>query len=489
MDVASLAAFVRTPRGLLALTALVAALAALGVSLTQPERFRASAEIWFGRTTDAPSLVAGGAGLGTVGEPRAANLALATLDSVAARVERRFPGPATADDLTRAVDVGFDRNSDLVTVTAERGAPSTAALLANAFADEIVALRRETARADVRRAIDVLRAKRRQSVRARRSKGGGESSRDEIRSLTTRVARLQLLKAVQTGNVHTVERAIPPREPSSPKPLTNAILASLVALIIGIFALVLPARVDRRLPDEDELTALIPASVLVRIPEARIQSGARAQQDAAFTEAFQFLALHLHLMRPQGQSLVVTVTSPADGDGKTTVVTWLARALTSSGADVVAVDCDLRNPELGSYLEDHEDVTQETVAPRPRLVSGAAATDPRSASIRRERLERMLGRLRDEADFVLLDAASVATTADATVVAASADAVILVVDLGGIRRGALLAAGRQLANSRAKTLGIVLNRARASSPAYVVREPGGARPMSEGLLGPPTFTV
>jgi tyrosine-protein kinase len=477
MDVARLAAFVRTPQGLLLSTALVAALVALGVSLAQPERFRASAELWFGRTTDAPSLVAGGAGVATVGEPEAANLALATLDTVAARVEGRFPRPAAADDLRRAVEVTFDRNSDLVTVTAEWGDPSNAALLANAFADEIVALRRETAQADVRQAIDVLKARRRQSGRA------------EMSSLRTRVARLNLLKAVQTGDVHPVDWAIPPRDPSSPNLLTNAILASLVALIAVIFALVLRARVDDRVRDEDELAKLLRASVLVRIPEARIESTGSAQQDAAFTEAFQLLALHLQLMRPQGRSLVVAVTSPADGDGKTTVVTWLARALASRGADVVAVDCDLRNPELESSFEGREDVTPETVGPVPRVISAAAPTALSSASIGRERLEHMLRRLRDEADFMLLDAASVSTIADASVVAASADGVILVVDLDRLPRSGLLAASRQLANSRAQVLGIVLNRAPASSPTSVARERALARPEPAALVGPPTFTV
>jgi len=48
--------------------------------------------------------------------------------------------------------------------------------------------------------------------------------------------------------------------------------------------------------------------------------------------------------------MVVAMTSPTANDGKTTVVSWLARALALSGDEVVAVDLDLRKPELHTYF-------------------------------------------------------------------------------------------------------------------------------------------
>jgi Mrp family chromosome partitioning ATPase len=488
MDRGRLTTFVGTPPRLLASIALVAAVAALVVSLAQPERFRASAELWFGRTTDVPSLVADAAGVPTVAEAQSVNVALATLDTVAARVGRRFRGAATVDDIERAVDVRFDRNSDLVTVTAEWGEPSRAALLANTFADEMVALRRETGRARIRETIDVVRARLR-AASASASDGDAASTRDEISSLRTRVARLQLLEALQTGDVQRVHRAMPPRSASSPKLLSNAVLASLVVLIVGLSVLLFLARVGHRIRDEDDVAALIPASVLMRIPAGRVNAIGRRHQDPAFEEAFQLLSLHLQLMRPEGRSLVVTVTSATGGGGTTTVVSRLAHALASSGAEVVAVDCDLRSPGLGPVLEGGDDIAPDTVDHLPRVLSGAEAAAPGSASIGRKPLRRMLGRLRDEAEFVLLDAAPVSTFADASVVAAAADGVILVVDLDGIRRKDLLAARQQLANAGARILCIVINRAPESSPAFVPRTRARAGPEPEGHLGPPTFTA
>jgi capsular polysaccharide biosynthesis protein len=427
MHAPRLVAFLGRPRGLLALMPVIAAAVALGVSLAQPERFRASADVWLGRTTDATTLVAGDAGVETDPDPDAASLALATLDSAAARVKRRFPGPSTVAALRREVDVKFKPSSDLVTVTAESGEPSRAARLANAFAGAIAALRREAAQAETQRAIDAL------SRRIREREAGG--------SLSTRLAALELLKALGSGDAQTVGRAAPPASPSSPKPLRNALLAAIAALVAGLLGLLLRTRGDDRLRDEDELMDLIPAGVLGRIPEARV-----GEDDPAFAEAIELLAMRLELMRQERACLVLAVTSPAERDGKTTLVSRLAHSLASRGAEV----------------------TRATVGPHTT-----------------ERLRHTLALMRDEADFVLVDAAPVTSSAAASAVAATADGVLLVVDLAGTRRGELLAATRQLANARAQLLGIVLNRASAPSRQYVPRE----RRRASDAIGPPTFTA
>jgi Mrp family chromosome partitioning ATPase len=84
----------------------------------------------------------------------------------------------------------------------------------------------------------------------------------------------------------------------------------------------------------------------------------------------------------------------------------------------------------------------------------------------RERLRALFDDLRDDADFVLVDTVPVSTVADASAVAAATDGVILVVDLERVRRRELMTAKRQLANARARIIGIVVNRPNADFPVY-----------------------
>jgi Mrp family chromosome partitioning ATPase len=270
---------------------------------------------------------------------------------VAVRVARKFSG-VTAAELKDAVSIEAAGESDLVTVTAEWGSPNQAAAVANAFAAEIASFRRETARADIQRAIDALEA----TVPTRQGESGTDAAAAEAaREVRDRLLQLEALKALQAGNVQVVEAATPPEHRSSPTPLRNVLIAALAALVLGVFVVVLLARFDDRIREEEDLTALTGLSVLTRIPQVgrpqRLTETWDGHHEPAFVEAFEFLRLNLELLGPDRDGAVIAVTSPAAADGKTTVTAWLARSLALSGAEVVAVDLDLRKPDLHSYFD------------------------------------------------------------------------------------------------------------------------------------------
>jgi Mrp family chromosome partitioning ATPase len=348
MDLPRFMSVLRARRWLIVGVVAAAAILAFGWSLTQPSRYTANADLLFGRTTNTDAIITGGApDAGTVPEREAAtNLALASLDSVAANVKREFRTSATTDALKSAVTVTAQGSSDVVTVTAEWDSPARAAALANAFATEIVALRRRSAQDDIQRAIDALTP--RVPVRPRTAAGRALAA-----DLQGKIADLEALKQTTTGNVRLVERATPSPNRSSPKPLRNAVVAAVVALVLALFVVLLLARLDDRIDDEDELAALLGASVLARIPEAGRRRPTHvwtADQNPSFLEAFEFLRLNLQLVGADGGSEVIAVTSPGPGEGKSTVVGWLARSLALSGVEVMAVDLDLRKPQLHAYL-------------------------------------------------------------------------------------------------------------------------------------------
>jgi Mrp family chromosome partitioning ATPase len=349
MDLPRFLALLRARWRLIAVILLSAVLLAIALSLAQPDRYQASADLLFGRTTNADAIVAGGTTDTREIPERAAatNLALASLDTVAARVARRFDG-VTVGELEDAVSIEAAGDSDVVTVTAEWDSPRDAAAVANAFASEIAAFRRETARREIQRAIDALR-----TTLPAPSDAAPEPS-EATRAVQERLSELEALKAIPP-DVQVAEQATPPESRSSPRPLRNALIAALVALVLAVFVVILLARFDDRVREEDELTALMDLSVLTRIPWVglpdRLRRAGPGHEEPAFLEAFEFLRLNLELLGPDGESVVVAVTSPAADDGKTTVVAGLANSLSASGADVVAVDLDLRKPDLHRYFD------------------------------------------------------------------------------------------------------------------------------------------
>jgi Mrp family chromosome partitioning ATPase len=440
MDFPRFLSTVWAQRWLIVTMVVVATILALVGSLARPSRYTASADLLFGQTTDTEAIVtAGGGDTTAASDPDSATtVALASLDSLAGRVKRRFRGSATVDEIRNAVTIKPQGTSDVVTVTAEWSSPDGAAAVANAFASEIVAQRRDAERREIQQALDAL------SARAPRS---------------PKISDLEYLEASADGNVRLVERASPPGHRSSPAPIRNAVAAGLAAALLGLFLGALLMRFDDRIRDEDELTELMETSVLARVPEAEGSS-------RGFVESFDFLRLNFQLIGREGDSHVVAVTSPTSSAGKTTVVSRLARALALSGDEVLAVDLDRRRPDLHLYL----DADREPGSEMPRLLASHRHAELRAALIARGRLRQLLEELAREADWVLVDTAPVSTVADATAVVAAADGVILVVDLEESRRRDLVAAKRQLANARATLLGIVLNRAAIDLPAHRAAE-------------------
>jgi succinoglycan biosynthesis transport protein ExoP len=441
---------------------LVAAILAFGFSLVQPERYKASADLLF-QKSDLDAAVLGSATDESQTAPErvaATNLELASLQVVAENVRRRLGTSLTVRQLQDRISIKPKGQADIVTITATAPTRAGAVLIANTFAEEVEAFRRRAAQNKVQRAIDALNLS--QASSSSTTARGAE-----------RLEQLRAIKAVEAGDVTIVQRAVPPREASSPRPLRNTVIGGLLGLLLGVFAALLFHRIDPRVRDDDELVRIVGAPVLARVPDTR-----RARRAQAF-EALQFLRANLQLQDTGRATRVIVVTSPEPGDGKTTIVAGLAEALALTGERVVAIDCDLRDPALHERLEveaapgltnallelrSPDDLLVESPLGPRVLTAGTMALDPLLTVPALVRLPDLLNDVRELADYVILDTPPISVAADASTVASMADGVIVVVDRARSRRDVLAAAREQLAHARARVLGVVVNR--APTPAF-----------------------
>ena len=240
----------------------------------------------------------------------------------------------------------------------------------------------------------------------------------------------------------------------------------------------LPPASDPRIRDEGELAALISAPVLARIPAmpqvSRLGDSGTRRQDESFRHAMRLLAASVQGLNRQGERVVIAVTSPMAGDGKTMVVAWLSQALAVTGSRVVAADCDLRSPTLHTYFDARARVGGGLPNLRMMRLGDHVAFPSRapalSERVGRDRMSALFDPLRDQADYVVVDTSPVSSVAHASTVAAAADAVILVVDWQRIRRRDLLAARDRLTDAGGRIVGIVLNRAPADAAAHAFED-------------------
>jgi capsular exopolysaccharide synthesis family protein len=488
---------------LIALVTILSAGVALGVSLALPDRYKASADLLFREADPAPNI--------DPTEPlpdrsqaperiAATNLALASLDKLATRVETKLRTDMSAKELRDSVELDPQGQADIVTITATGDTAQEAARIANAFANEVVALRREDAQQKIQRVIDAIEAKL-----------AATPETDELAAqLRQRAEQLDVERQLETGEVEIAEEAIPPRERSSPKPARNTAIGFLLGLILGSLLAVLLQRFDRRVESESEVGAIFDAPVIARVPVERSTGWERE----LFAEAFQFLRANLQLRDDEGKCRSIAVTSALPGNGKSTVAVRLAEALALSGAEVVVVDSDLRRPTLHEYygVNAHEGLTSALVGlrdpaamlrptdvPAVRLLpAGPLMALPASVLAGTKGMTGVLTRLREVADYVIVDTSPVTIGADASAIASCVDATLMVVDVASVRRDILSAASEQLRAARANIVGVVINRAeillqdeayrgyygRSGQAIFAEEPPPAEEPASADYTGP-----
>jgi len=484
LDLSSVATALRQRWWLLLATALVAGGLAFGLSYLQPERYESSADLLF-REPEAPPRV-------DPNEPppdrsdapervAATNLALASLDRVAVRVKQRLDVPFSINELRDRVELSPAGQADIVTITAKGNTAEQSAQIANAFASEVVALRRQNAQARVQDVIEAIQAQ------LAANPTGATAAQ-----LRQRADQLQVEKRLRSGDVEIAQTATIPRQPSSPKPLRNGLVGGGLGLILGFLLALLLHRLDRRVDSEEEIPEIVGAPVIARIPEEK----ATGWERELFAEAFQFLRANLQLQDPDRNRRVIAVTSALPGNGKSTVSARLAESFALTGSEVILVDFDLRRPILHEYfgtgardgvttalvgLRDPVELLQETKHPGIRLLA-AGPLVPVSASVMagEKPMNRLLSRLRESADYVIVDTSPITIGAEASAVAAATEGTLVVVDAQSARRDVLRVAIDQLRASRAELLGVVLNRAEAmlKEEAYRGYYSAGATPLS-----------
>ena len=122
----------------------------------------------------------------------------------------------------------------------------------------------------------------------------------------------------------------------------------LIAVLLGIGAVLAAENADRRLRTPEDVESLTGWPLLAAIPSNAFSPD--HLKDPADEEAFQMLRGALTYFNVEQQLGSVAVISPMVGDGKTTVAVGLALATARAGKRAILVDADLRRPQVCARL-------------------------------------------------------------------------------------------------------------------------------------------
>ena len=200
-------------------------------------------------------------------------------------------------------------------------------------------------------------------------------------------------------------------------------------------------------------------------------------------EQYRVAAARLQLLNTTGGPMVVAVTSAIKGEGKTTTVINLGYTLSRDfGRRVLLLDCDFVYPELTAFLESpvryglidclrsdiplQQAMSSFTDVPCWIMPAGESVADSNDL-LRAGQLNRVLSQLREEFDYILLNAPPILPVATMNVLESHSDLLLLVVRANLTSKQAVTQALGSLRADR--PIHVVLNGVASNSlPSYML---------------------
>jgi len=433
--------------------------------------------------------VAGGRTKGDINLDTEAQLVGSTQIAVeAAALLRSGDAP---DVLAKGVSVTVPPNTAVLEITYKASDPARAQTGSHAFAEAYLRNREASAQAGIDAQISALNGKVKQLntsltqinskladlARDSASRPSLESQRStnqsQLNSLSGKLNDLTT-ETVSAGKI--ISDAQLPSTPTKPNKKLNLATGAMLGLLLGLSVAVVRERLDRRVRAAADVERVARVPVLA---ELTLASG--PQLDAVFqpyaTGGRTFNRLRnevLASLRPEDR--VVVVTGASRGVASTLVAANLAAAMARSGSEVLLLGAHLPDslvdaaplarlfgvgatPGLGDVLTGKVPL-RAAVQRAPRVPSLRVITTGGTGSagglLQSQTLRQALGQLRRRDWYVVIDAPSTASSADAQSLARLADAAILTVELRRTRRPEVVDAVAQLTRVGTPLLGTVV---------------------------------
>ena len=398
---------------------------------------------------------------------------------------------------TSAISTTVSPQSGLLDITAKSSSPAFATRLANAAAQ--VAADQDNTQTKARFAA-IADDTRRQIAHLQRTAKTAAAT-NQLVFYEDELGRLVTLSRFANG-AQISQVAPQPTTPVGPKTVRSTVIGLIVGLLLGIALAFIRDAMDRRLRSASDIESHLRFPVIGhvrheamgRIPQ--LANGASGDYKADL-EAFRIMRRNLEYLDVEERPRSFIVTSAVSDEGKTTVASSLAFAMTAAGKRTLLVECDLRRPSLATrlgiesspgmtdYLEGR--ATPAAILRRIVVEAGGSDGEPADAGatthelvvipagsptshaaelLGSNRFGKFLAEVRDVYDVVVIDSTPLLPVADTLEMLPHVDGIIVCVrDLQTTREEAL-AAKAALARFPNRPTGLVVTDIKSNRDRY-----------------------
>ena len=298
--------------------------------------------------------------------------------------------------------------------------------------------------------------------------------------LDSRIKELNVTEDAGALTVAILESAELPRGVAKPNHAQVTALSGAIGLFLALGWVLVGDWRDQRFRSVDEASMALGSRILGTLPSARRSRklphkhgrNTLLEPCSQTAEACRRIRTALLCGQKEGSAKTILVTSPQQGDGKSTFLSNLAITMAQAGRKTLVIDADLRRPiqhkifEVARYsgmtnLLSGREPAESLVRPTSTemldiLPCGPVVTNP-SELLHNEAFQNTLKELSDAYDFIFIDSPCVLPVADAQIMTASCDMTILVLRANKTTRKDAQVAIDSLLSVGGRLLGIVIN--------------------------------
>ena len=322
----------------------------------------------------------------------------------------------------------------------------------------------------------------------------------------------QISTIIEGTSAKVVDSAVVASSPSSPNYAKNTVVGFLVGLVAVAAFVILRELMDITICQEEDIAQSCKHPVLAAVPDMEVhtkggsyygygkaqpqgksksKTGKRTELiggniSFAAAEAYKLLRTKLQFsFTDEASCRVIGVSSALTGEGKSLSAINLAYSLSQLDKRVLLIDCDMRRPSLADKLpiqktpglsdfltgqNNAENLLQKCGIRNDEwafhaISSGRTPPNPMEL-LSSARMEKMIARLRESYDYIILDLPPVSEVGDALAASKLTDGMLVVVRQNYCDRISLNSTIRQFEFVDAKILGVIFNCTTESGSGY-----------------------
>ncbi len=302
-----------------------------------------------------------------------------------------------------------------------------------------------------------------------------QSAQDVYSALEQKFNNANIARDTALSDVTITQPAAANQAQVSPNLLLNLLLGILLGITLAIVGAFVIDYLDGSIKDEREVEEELALAPLAQIPLVRMRNGVAALPWVRTLTVESFLQLVTSIKYATDSKLEsLVVTSPSQGDGKSTISVNVALAMAELEPRVLLIDADLRRASIHTKLRMKNerglsdvlvgraklaDIVQKTKYPGLDILTSGTPTPNPIKLLESQRMDDLLREAAQEYRCVIVDTAALSVNLDAAVVSRKVDGTVVVLSAGSTDLRDAKNALRRLNQVGVRNiLGFVLNR-------------------------------